>query len=443
MSKPLPPGPKGSLFTGVLRDYQRDPLGFFTACARDYGDFVPMRFGPLPAFLFSHPDLIDQVLVTQSRSFIKGPALRNNRLVFGNGLLTSEGDFWRKQRKLAQPAFHRERVAAYADIMAECTRRRMANWQDGETLDIHEELMLITMDIAAQTLFSTEVEGAGGEVAACLRVLQVVAMRRFQSLINLPEWVPTPMHLRLQHAVKKLERIVYGFINERRQSGEDRGDLLSALLQAQDEDGTRMTDRQLRDEVLTLFLAGHETTALALTWTLMLLAQNPEAEEKLAEEVQTVLQGRRPTMEDRAALTYTEHVVLEGMRLYPPAWAAVRTAIEDTEIGGCTIPKGALVLALQWVVHRDPRWFPDPERFDPGRWQNDLVRRLPRHAYFPFGGGPRICIGNVFAMTEATILLATLVQRYHFRVVPDPPVILQPAITLRPLHGLQVTLCRR
>ncbi len=440
---PLPPGPKGKLLTGVLDDYRRDALRFFTACARDYGDFVPLRFGPQKAFLVSHPDLIDEILVQNYRNFTKGPALRNNRLVFGNGLLTSEGDFWRQQRRLAQPAFHRERINAYAEVMVDCTQRRIALWKDGETRDIHDEMMRITMEIAARTLFGAGVEGIADEVAGCMHVLQDGVMRRFQSLLNLPEWVPTPSHIRLQRAVDKLDRIVYGFIDDRRRSGEDRADLLSALLQVRDEDGSRMTDKQLRDEVLTLFLAGHETTALALTWTLMLLSQNPEIETRLAEELRMNLGHDPPTIDDRARLPYTEAVVLEGMRLYPPAWALARTAIEASTVGGYPVPRGALILILQWVVHRDARWFAEPERFLPERWEGDFAKTLPRHAYLPFGGGPRTCIGNTFSMVEAVMLLATLVQRFSFRLVPGQNLVLQPAITLRPLHGLHMTVCRR
>lgn len=440
---PLPPGPKGTLIKGVLDRYRRDPLGFFSACARDYGDFVPMRFGPQWIYLLSHPDTIDEVLVRNYRSFVKGQALRKNRRVFGNGLLTSEGEFWRHQRKLAQPAFHRERVNAYAATMVEATLRRTAQWRDGEVRDVHDEMMRITMEIAAKTLFGTAVDDIADEVAGCLHVLQTGVMRRFQALVNLPDWFPTPTHVRLLRAVRTLDRIVYGFIDERRRSGEDRGDLLSALLQAQAEDGARMTNRQLRDEVLTLFLAGHETTALALTWALMLLAEHPDVAARLAREVDSVLAGRPPTIDDRAKLEYTEWVVLETMRLYPPAWAVARTAIEPVTIGGYRVPRGTMILMLQWVVHRDPRWFDEPEQFRPERWANDLQKRLPRHAYFPFGGGPRTCIGSGFAMVEAVMILAALAQQVSFRMVPNQNLVLQPAITLRPEHGLHMTVCRR
>lgn len=440
---PLPPGPKGTLIKGVLDDYRRDALGFFTSCARNYGDFVPLRFGPQKVFLVSHPDMIDEALVQKYRSFVKGPALRNNRRVFGNGLLTSEGDFWRQQRKLAQPAFHRDRVNAYAEVMVDSTLRRISQWQDGETRDIHEEMMRITMEIAAKTLFGTVVEDIAEEVAGCMNLLQTGVMRRFQALINLPDWIPTPTHIRLLRAVKTLDRIVYRFIEERRTAGQDRGDLLTALLNARGENNERMSDQQLRDEVLTLFLAGHETTALALTWTLMLLAQNPDIMTRLQQEVDYALDGRPPTIDDRPSLPYTEWVVLESMRLYPPAWAIARTAIEPCSLSGYPVPRGTMILILQWIVHRDPRWFDNPEQFLPERWAGDFAKSLPRHAYFPFGGGPRTCIGNTFSMVEAVMLLATLVQRFSFHLVPGQNIVLQPAITLRPEHGLHMTVCQR
>jgi cytochrome P450 len=276
-----------------------------------------------------------------------------------------------------------------------------------------------------------------------MHVLQDVAMRRFNSLVMLPEWVPTPTHLRALGTILRLNRVVYGFIRDARASSKHRGGVLSALLEAQSEDdGSRMTDRQVRDEVLTLFLAGHETTALALTWTLMLLAQHPAVERRLTEEV-AGLDGAPPTFDDRTRLPYTERVVLEGMRLYPPAWALSRTAIAACDIGGFRVPRGWLVLALPWVVHRDPRFFAEPERFDPDRWCGDFARQLPRHAYFPFGGGPRVCVGNTFAMVEAVLLLATLIQRFRFELVPGHPIVAQPAITLRPKYGLRMTVSRR
>ncbi len=440
---PLPPGPKGHPLWGNLSDFRRDRLGFLTRAARDWGDVVPLRFGPRRLLLVSDPALIESVLVANSRHFVKGAGLRRNRHVFGNGLLVSDGDFWRRQRRLAQPAFHRQRIAAYADTMVAYTERLLAGWRDGETRDLHQEMMGLTLEIVAKTLFDADVTGDVRAVGDALDLLMTSFTARMNLTLLLPESLPTPTNRRLREAVARLDAIVFGIIERRRAGGEDHGDLLSMLLQARDEDGGRMTDRQLRDEALTLFAAGHETTALALTWTFYLLAQHPAAEAKLAAELDAVLGGRAPTLEDRPNLPYTEQVVTEAMRLYPPAWTIGREAVADCPLGPYQLPKGDAVLMSQWVVHRDPRWFDRPDEFDPDRWADGLAKRLPRFAYFPFGGGPRVCIGNTFAQMEATLLLATIARRYRLALVPGRPIVPAPSITLRPKHGLRVTLHER
>lgn len=439
----LPVGPKGHPVLGMLGEFSRDRLGVMLQCAREYGDVVPLRFGIRSAYLISDPALIERVLVTDHRYFHKGRALQRSKPLFGNGLLTSEGDFWRRQRKLIQPAFHRERITAYAEIMVDQMLRHSADWREGQTLDMHSEMMQATMQIALKTLFGAESTEAARTIQA-LHEAQGEFSRFISYIVLLPHWFPTPITPRLGRAIRALDAVVYGMIRDRRASGENRGDLLSMLLRAQDEeDGATMTDRQLRDEVLTLFLAGHDTTALTLTWTLMLLAQNPEAEARLHAELDEVLAGRTPTVEDRAQLKYTEQVIQESMRLYPPAYAIGRMATQQYSLDGLKIAPGATLLMSPWVVHRDPRWFSAPERFDPDRWAGDAARALPRFAYFPFGGGPRICIGNTFAMMESVLLLATLAQRFRFRLVPDQEIVLQAAVTLRPRNGLKMTLCRR
>jgi cytochrome P450 len=435
--------PKSHPLLGDLPSYTRDPLGFTLSAARA-GDVTPVRFGSYRSVHISHPDAIERVLVTDHRNFIKGPALQRSKLLFGNGLLTSEGDFWRRQRKLIQPAFHRERIAAYALTMVELTERHIAGWRHGQTsFDIHAEMMRLTMQIAVRTLFGTEATQMD-RVAHALELAQANFGRWIPYVIMLPPWCPTPSTPALNRAVRDLDAVVYKMIADRRASGEDRGDLLSLLLRLQDEeDGAFMTDRQLRDEVLTLFLAGHDTTALALTWTWYLLAQHPEVEAKLHAELDTVLAGRPPTLADRPCLKFTEQVMLESMRLYPPAWIVGRQALSDYEIDGYRIPAGTAVVASQYAVHRDPRWFPAPETFDPDRWADDFAKTLPRYAYFPFGGGPRICIGNTFAQMEGLLLLATIAQHYRFRLVPTHRVVPQPSVTLRPANGVQVTIeCR-
>jgi cytochrome P450 len=402
---------------------------------RDYGDIVTMRYYNFRVYFVSHPDYIEQVLVTDNRKFIKGRILRKNRQLFGNGLLTSEGDFWLRQRRLAQPAFHRGRVASYADTMVRLASRMASEWSNGEERDIHSEMMRLTLSIVAKTLFDADVDREAKRVGHALEAIMQLNSD-FRKFILTPTWLPTPRKIRATIATAKLNRIVYRFIEDRRASGVDNGDLLSMLLAARDDDGSRMTDRQLRDESITIFLAGHETTANALSWTWMLLAQNPHVESKLHEELDRVLGGRTPTLDDLPNLRYTGLVITESLRLYPPAWGMARVAIEDTEIAGYPIPKGCGVSLAQWVVHRDPRWFEAPLEFRPERWEGDLAKRLPRFAYFPFGGGPRQCIGNNFAVMEASLLLATLAQQFRISLVPGREIIPAASITLRPKTGI-------
>ncbi|MGA2419285.1 MAG: cytochrome P450 [Candidatus Acidiferrum sp.] len=441
----IPPGPdsaKQKKFSGQLGMVRRDPLGFFTHCARTYGDITAMRYFNFHVFFINHPDYIEDVLVNNARKFHKGRALQANKGVFGEGLLTSEGSFWLRQRRLAQPAFHRARIAAYAETMVRYTERLLETWHDGEERDLHEEMLRVTLQIVGKTLFDADVAGDAREVGQSLELLLELSAN-FGRDIFIPRWLPTPQNIRKARAIRKLDKIIYRIIAERRRSRHDTGDLLSMLLAARDEDGSRMTDQQLRDESITLFLAGHETTANALSWTWWLLAQNPAAEKRLHAELDAVLGRRAPTFDDVAKLKYTENVLTESLRLYPPAWGTARVAIEDHEIGGYKVPKGTGVSLAQWVMHRDPRWFDAPEEFRPERWEDGLAKRLPRFAYFPFGGGPRQCIGNTFALMEATLVLATIAQRYRFRLVPGHAVVPLASITLRPRHGIRAILGAR
>jgi cytochrome P450 len=409
---------------------------------REYGDIVTMRYYNFRVYFVSHPDYIEQVLVTDNRKFIKGRILRKNKQLFGNGLLTSEGDFWLRQRRLAQPAFHRGRVASYADTMVRYAARMASEWSNGDERDIHAEMMRLTLSIVAKTLFDADVDREAQRVGHALEAIMQLNSD-FRKLILTPTWLPTPRKIRATFATQKLNRIVYRFIEERRASGVDNGDLLSMLLAARDDDGSRMTDRQLRDESITIFLAGHETTANALAWTWMLLAQNPHVESKLHEELDRVLQARTPTLDDLPNLSYTSQIITESLRLYPPAWGMARVAIEDTEIAGFPIPKGCGVSLAQWVVHRDPRWFEAPLEFRPERWEGDFAKRLPRFAYFPFGGGPRQCIGNNFAVMEAGLLLATLAQQFRISLLPGKEIIPAASITLRPKTGIRGKIEKR
>jgi cytochrome P450 len=436
-----PPGPKGSLLGGNLSEFRRDRLDFLTRCARTYGDFVSLRLGPRRVILVSDPDAIEHVLVTAGRHFVKHFALRMSPLILGNGLLTSEGDFWLRQRRLAQPAFQRGRVAGYAGVMVDYAERMLAGWRAGEPRDLLAEMSRLTLAIAAKTLFDADADDKANAVRSALEVSQQHFIRRFNSLVPIPVSIPTPGNLRLRRAVRQLDVVIYEFIRQRRAGGAEKGDLLSMLLHARDEgDGGRMTDRQLRDEAMTLFLAGHETTALALSWTWFLLATHPEAEARLLEELRGALGGRAPTVEDWPRLKYTERVVTEAMRLYPPAYVIGREATSAVEVGGYTVPKGMTLLMSQWVVHRDPRWYESPEKFRPERWEGERAKALPKYAYFPFGGGPRLCIGNTFALMEAVLVVATIAQRFRFRLVPGQTVEPSPTFTLRPQSGIKVVL---
>jgi cytochrome P450 len=436
----FPPGPSTGLKRWSLGPlYNGDPLGYFTGLMREYGDLVGLRVLNFRILLLNHPDHIEDVLVNHPRKFIRGRVLLANKRIFGRGLLTSDGDFWLRQRRLAQPAFHRARIAGYASTMVEYTERLLHEWQDGEERDIHAEMMRLTLQIVGKTLFDADVERDAQDIGKSMELLLELSAN-FRRTIFIPHWVPTPTNFRMERAIRKIEKVLYRMIAEKRASGRDSGDLLSMLLAAQDEDGSRMTDQQLRDEAITLFLAGHETTANTLSWTWWLLAQNPAVEAKLHAELRTVLAGRAPSLDDLPKLVYTNHIITESMRLYPPAWGLARTAIEDHEIAGYAVPKGSGVSFAQWTVHRDPRWYDAPEEFRPERWEGDLLKRIPRFAYFPFGGGPRQCIGNSFALMEAALTLATIAQLYRFRLVPGHPVVPLASITLRPRYGIRVVL---
>jgi len=441
----LPPGPKGLPIVGNMFEPRGDAIRYFTKCIREYGDIVFLRFLGVPMCLVNRPDCIESVLVTQHNNFEKSKDYRALRRVLGNGLLTSEGVFWRRQRKLVQPAFHQGRIAAYAEVMVAYTERMVASWKHGEGLDVHEAMMRLTLDIVAKTLFDTDVSREAEDVGAALQVLMSKFFRQAGFALLLPSFIPIPTTRRLQRAVGQLDKVIYEIIRRRRTSGQTSGDLLSVLLRAQDDEGLGMTDRQLHDEIMTLFLAGHETTANALSWTWLLLGQNPGVEEKLVEELRRVLSGRSPTAADLPRLTYTEMILREAMRLYPPVWVIGRRGLAPFRMGEYELPAETNVLMSQIITHRDARYFPDPDRFDPDRWKADDPRfvSLPRFAYFPFGGGPRVCIGAGFAMMEAVLLLATIAQRSTLTLVPGQTIEKLPSVTLRPKSGIRVILHRR
>lgn len=440
----VPPGPKGNLILGVMPEFNRDSLAFIERC-RNYGDIVRMRFFYLTVTFLYHPEHIEYILSTNAKNFIKSRSLRTPffRRLVGNGLLTSEGEEWKRQRRLAQPAFHRQRINAYGDVMVDYTERLIRGWKQNDVRDIHRDMMRLTLEIVVKTLFNAEVSGEADKVERALSEL----VKPFASQATL-KWIldnrlPTGTHRRFNAAAREIDDIVYRIIAERRSSGSDEGDLLSMLLAAHDEDGSQMTDRQLRDEVMTLFLAGHETTALTLSWAWYLLAQNPEVEEKFHAELDEVLGGRTPTLADMPRLKYTEMIARESMRLYPPAYGVAREAINDFELGGYQVRAGSQLFMFQWATQRDPRYFTEPNRFYPERWTEEFSNSLPKYAYFPFGGGPRVCIGNYFAMMEVILLLATIGRKFRFSLVPGHPVSLMPAMSLRPTDGIRVSVENR
>src|SRR5260221_6857032 len=439
------PGPKGTPIMGVMRDFNRDQLSFIERCRDEFGDVVWMRFLYVPAIFLYHPDEVEYVLVTNSKNFIKSMSLRSNffqRLV-GKGLLTSQGEEWKRARRLSQPAFHRERLASYGDTMVDYSNRLTSQWQDGETRDIHREMMRLTLEIVVQCLFSADVSRDVDHVGATLKELvkPFAAQATLSWILN--NRLPTPSHLRFHALAKKIDKVVYRIISERRASGKDEGDLLSMLLAARDEDGSQMNDRQLRDEVMTLFLAGHETTALTLAWSWFLLGTNPDAERKFHAELDEVLGNRAPTAADLPRLKFTEQIAKESMRLYPPAFGLGREAIHDCEIGGYRVPTGTQVFMFQWATQRDPRFYHAPLAFKPERWTEEYGERLPKYAYFPFGGGPRVCIGASFAMMEIILCLATIGQKFSLELVANHPVSIWPAMSLRPKDGIKVMVRNR
>ena len=439
----VPPGPKGLPIVGVSFDLVRDPLALMQRIAHEYGDIVRLPVLLQSRILLNNPDWIEQALVIQHAKFHKSDfTKRAVERMLGQGLLISEGDFWRRQRRLAQPAFHRARINGYATTMVQIAEAHSQEWHDGDARDMAHEMMALTLDIAVRTLFGTTLPGEAEQIGQGLTFLMRYSLGRLRSPIRIPRNWPTPRNRRAQREYDFLDSLVYRIISERRAKGnsEEHNDLLQMLMDAMDEDGTQMTPKQLRDETMTLFLAGHETTAQTLAWTWYMLAKNPEAEARLQEELRTVLGGKLPEGADLMRLPYLHAVVNEILRLYPPAYIVARTSIEGCQIGGYDFPAGTTFLMSQWVTHRDPRYFEDPEAFRPERWLDGLADRLPAGAYFPFGDGPRRCIGQGFAMLEAGLVIATLAQRFRFELVPGHDVVPEPLVTLRPHNGIRMTL---
>lgn len=427
-----PPGPRSRPLIGLFPEFRKDPPGLLWKLGREYGDLVYFRLGPQHMYLVNQPDWIQDILVTHADRFRKSRILQRAKMLLGEGLLTSEGSFHLRQRRLAQPAFHRQRLMGYGRAMVECAVKTSERWRAGETIDVASEMMRLTLAIVGWTLFSADVEedarDVGMAMSNILGMFDLMLLPYSQYLQHLP----VPSTKRFERAKAVLDNTIYRLIRERRADGRDRGDLLSMLLLAEDEqgDGTRMNDTQVRDEALTIFLAGHETTANALAWTWYLLAKNPEVERRLHEELRQVLGGRAPAIDDLPGLRYTEMVFSEALRLYPPAWAIGRLCVQEHEIGGFTIPEGSVCLISPFAMQRNERFYEEPLRFDPERWMPEVKESRPKYSFFPFGGGARVCIGERFAWMEAILVLAALASTWRVRI--EGTMTYKAQITLRP-----------
>ncbi|HEV2381374.1 MAG TPA: cytochrome P450 [Terriglobia bacterium] len=435
----VPPGPKGHWPIGSLPMLGGDGLARIEAWGREYGDIFYFRALSIHVCLISRPDLIEDVLVTQSRNFVHGLALVGNRRFLGDGLLTSEGELWRRQRYLMQPAFHRRSIGRYAEVMVQHAQETLATWRNGETRDMYCDMTRLALEIVTRVLFDVDIDGHLDRVVAAARAGQLRNSRGIAPMYAL-KYFPIPRNLRYLWTIYRLDQVIYRIIRERRASGQLGTDLISMLLQARDEDGTPMSDRQVRDEVVTLIFTGSETVALTLSYVSYLLARHPEVQTRLAEELGAVLGGRAPALEDLPKLTFAEKIIKETLRLYPPVWAFVREAVQPVELGGYALPARTTVVLSQWVSHRDPRYYDQPQEFRPERWTPEFEKQLPKFAYFPFGGGQRTCIGASFAKMETTLLLATMAQKFHLSAAPGFKLELSPSITLQPKRGVSVVL---
>jgi cytochrome P450 len=438
------PGPS-TLFSSIVYRPGRSPLAFFANLVRRYGEVVHFKASGEHMYLVTNPRHVRDILVTNQRNFRKGRGLERTKGLLGEGLLTSEGETHLRQRRLMQPAFHKDRIATYAAVMTEYAEHAASQWTDGATMDVAEEMMRLTLNVVGKTLFNADVGSQAKDVGTALAAVMGSFWIRMLPFAETIERLPLPALRRAREARVTLDQIIYRLIAERRRAPGDRGDLLSMLLLACDEEdnGRGMSDEQVRDEALTIFLAGHETTANALSWTWYLLSQSPEVERRLHEEVDRVLSGRVPGLEDIASLGFVEKVVTESMRLYPPAWIIGRRAIDGFKLDAYSIPARSLVAVSPYLTQRDARYFPEPERFNPDRWTPEFKAGLPPFAYFPFGGGTRRCIGESFAWLELVLVVATIARNRRFRLVPGHPVVPHPLVTLRLKHGLKMMVSHR
>lgn len=445
------PGPAGGIFGWRnIREFIKGP-DFLSKLSSSYGGLCTFQMGPIHFYLVTEPDYVREILITHGSKLEKA---EKDKVVMGrllgSGLVTSDGDYHKRQRKLSQPAFRKKRIAMYAEAMTHQTEKMLQTWKDGQTFDMVHKMNELTMHIVTETLFHVDVSEQAKRIGQAIEVLQDVANRDFKIPFPIPRWLPIPQNIKANQSAKYLDNLIYKMIQSRRQEEKDgvwkdRGDLMSALIQASDEeDGSRMTDKQLKDELLTLFVAGHETTSNALSWTWYLLSQNPQQEQTLHEELDRVLQGKPVEFQDLIRLPYLQQVLKESMRLYPPAWTLnARCPMEDIDVDGYKIPKGAYIFVSPYALHRESRNFSQPETFSPERFAPEQEKEIHRYAYIPFGAGHRVCIGNSFAMMEAALILARIAQQYRVLTLSKQPPAKLAQITMSPKGGLQVQLQAR
>ncbi|WP_249897913.1 cytochrome P450 [Paenibacillus sp. PK3_47] len=443
--KYAPHGPKGSWLSGNLMEYRKDPAGFLTELQKDYGGVAQIRFGPQKMYVIYDPDLLKEVLLTKQEHFIKLKAFKEARLFVGDGVATSTGAKHKRVRKLIQPHFTRAHIQSYAEQMVQTVRKELNQWMPGERRILTEDISNITFAVIAKTLFSLEGGGYTESIREPYELINRMCSERMRSLFPVPLFIPTAQNRAYVTALHELDQAVYTILQQRKKNpGQGEGDLLSVLLSAKDENGAGMTDQELRDELMIMFIAGHETSANVLSWAFSYILQQPEVEEKLYEEWERVLGGSDPTDVTYMQLTYTQNVLREAMRLRSPTFFTGRSATAEVEIGHLTVKKGQSILFSPYAMHQNPEYFPDPLSFIPERFENDLLKRIPQFAYIPFGGGPRGCIGNHFAMMEMVFAMCMIGQRYRLKLAPaHPPIEMEPLMTLRPKHGIQVIVNSR
>jgi cytochrome P450 len=434
-----PPGPRGLPWLGSVLSFARDPLGFLTECHRRYGDVVSFRIPGAPKFAFFHPDHVEHVLRTHHASFIKQTTPDG---VLDQGLATSDGEIWRRDRHLLNPAFQLKEIEKYGSAIVDFAQRAVARWRPGEVRDINNDMSRLAMEVVSKVLFSADVSCDEAAVSAAVTAISEYWAKP-SGWAHMGQWLPSPARQRFRRAIQELDAVIYRIVGDRQQGRTRADDLLNHLLQARSEDNSTMTAKQLRDQLVTLLVVGHETTAVGLAYTFRLLAQHPRVFERLCAELDQVLEGRPPTSADVPRLTYADCVVKESLRLFPPVWILSRVPLADCEIGGYRVPAGVRLYLPTWIIHRDPRWFQDAETFRPERWEHDQVKHLTRGAYIPFGDGPRLCIGNHFATVESILVLAVVAQRFRLELLPDQPFELLASITMRPRYGIKVTLHER